>query len=75
VADSLGEAKAAFRAERPLIPATNFGLLLLTFALWVIVSHNFNIMDGDNSREPLNEIFERSILFSSSAASSSVAPS
>jgi peptidoglycan/LPS O-acetylase OafA/YrhL len=35
----------------------NFGLLRLTFALCVLISHSFELVDGDRSREPLTYMF------------------
>jgi peptidoglycan/LPS O-acetylase OafA/YrhL len=35
----------------------NFGLLRLTFALLVIVSHSFELADGNRSRDPLTMLF------------------
>ena len=35
----------------------NFGLLRLTFAMLVIVSHSIELVDGNRSREPLTQLF------------------
>lgn len=35
----------------------NFGLLRLSFALCVLVSHSFELVDGNRSREPLTYLF------------------
>lgn len=35
----------------------NFGLLRLVFAMCVLVSHSFELVDGNRSREPLTQLF------------------
>lgn len=35
----------------------NFGLMRLTFAALVIVSHSFELIDGNRTREPLTQVF------------------
>jgi peptidoglycan/LPS O-acetylase OafA/YrhL len=37
--------------------ANNFGLLRLTFALLVIITHSFQLLDGNSSRDPLVRVF------------------
>lgn len=38
-------------------PKNNFGLLRLVFAVLVIVSHSYELIDGNRAREPLTLIF------------------
>ena len=37
--------------------SNNFGILRLVFAFLVIVSHSFELVDGNRLREPLTRVF------------------
>src|ERR1700682_1934130 len=43
--------------EAPTSHRNNFGLLRRVFAMCVLVSHSFELVDGNRSREPLTFIF------------------